>query len=524
MSYRNNSLLKLIKTKAGSVISWIMLVNAILAVTALLKDILTAHYLGTTAQADALLLAYFIPDNIGNILFSAAIGTACVPIFTKVLIREGDLRLHSCVRNINYSMSFIAVLLCIAFYFMSYDLVNLLGDGFVPEIKDLFNRLFLIVLPTVLIFPAFSIGSAALQVYNKFIIVAMAPVLFNIPFISTVIYAIYINLPIADGVYLLAFSLTGGVLVMFALIWGYLAILKGNNYQDFFRLPSRITQEESRDIKDILRIFIQYFLILLSTQSILYAERYLASFLEAGSIAGLNYAYRIALFPLWVFVTAISAVILPTVSRYSGLGRKKGVEAIVSKAFYTSLVIILPMAITICMLRIPIITILLKRGAFNDKSLEITAAILAGYSLAIIGQTVLHIGLRVFLALEKLLLPVLICFGAALLTVLLDIYLVKRLGAAGLGYGAAIGACINAAGLLYILKRYLDFPIPHKLKRLGYIICANIPVFFIALLGNRIWTVYFQNKEFFSQFGYLAATAFLCSAVYLICLWRLKIL
>lgn len=501
-----------------------MLVNVLLAIMALLKDILTALYLGTTPQADALLLAYFIPDNIGNILFSAAIGTACVPIFTKVLIRDGDLRLHSCIRNINYSMLLIAVLLCIGFYLMRFNLANLLGDGFVPEIKDLFNRLFLIVLPTILIFPAFSIGSAALQVYSKFIVVAMAPVLFNVPFIFAVIYAIYVNLPIANGVYLLAFSLTSGVVVMFALIWGYLALIKGNRYQDFFRLPSKITEEEIRDIKDILRIFIQYFLILLSTQSVLYAERYLASFLEAGSIAGLNYAYRIALFPLWVFVTAISAVILPTVSRYSGLGRKKGVEAIVSKAFYTSLVITLPMAITICLLRIPIISILLKRGAFDDSSLEITAAILAGYSLAIIGQAVLHISLRVFLALEKLVLPVLICFTAALFTVFLDFYLVKRLGAAGLGYGAAIGACINAAGLLYIMKKHLNFPIPHKLKRLGHIICANTPVFFIALLGNRIWSAYFQNKEFFIQLSSFSVIVLLCSAVYLICLWRLKIL
>lgn len=519
-----DKLLKLIKSKAGSLISGIMAVNIMLAIIALMKDILTAHYLGTTAEADALLLAYFIPDNIGNILFAAAIGTACVPVFAKLSVLEEEERLNNCIRNINYSMFFLAILLFIAFYLMRYHIISFLGEGLLPEIKELFLDLYIIVLPTVLIFPTFSIGSAVLQIYNRFIVVAMAPVLSNVPFIGVVLYTIYNNTPISKGVYGLAFSLTGGVLVMFILIWCSLAIVKGDKFKAIFAIHSNITNEELKDIKDILLIFIQYFLIILSTQSVLYVERYLASFLQTGSIAGLNYAYRIALFPLWIFITAISAVILPTLSRYSGLGRKKEIEDTVSKAFYLSLIITIPMAIIVFSQRIPIITILLKRGAFDERSLQITAAILAGYSLAIIGQAILHIGLRVFLALGKLFLTMLLCFAAALFTVLMDIYLVQKIGSAGIGYGAAIGASANAVAIIYVLKKYIDLNVSREIKLIIKILIANIPVLLISVLGSAVWSDFFQNKEFLGHFGYMFIVLFLSFTTYMISLWRLKVI
>ena len=74
--------------KGAYTIPVLAVVNLVLAGVALIKDMVLASFMGTTSSADAFMLAFYIPDIIGNTLLAASVGIACIPVFTNASIKE----------------------------------------------------------------------------------------------------------------------------------------------------------------------------------------------------------------------------------------------------------------------------------------------------------------------------------------------------------------------------------------------------------------------------------------------------
>ena len=284
------------------------------------------------------------------------------------------------------------------------------------------------------------------------------------------------------------------------------------------------TTEELLDLKEIFSVFLPYLFILLSTQSVLSVERYLASNLEVGTIAGLNYAYRIAQFPVWVFVAAVSVVIFPSMSKLKGLGHDEYVQKTFTKALWMVLVITVPLSISLYFLREPIIAILLQRGAFNHHSLHVTAGILSGYSLTIVGQGMVVVGLRFFMAQGQMIRPLLIFIMAAMVNIGADLLLVNKVGSEGLGYGAAAGAFINAGMIYYFIQKELNINLKRQVLRAVQIISVNIPVVVVVLLNSKLWDMISDSSNYVIEFAYALFVALLVLAVYYFSIRHFKIM
>src|SRR5690554_4316421 len=87
------------------------IINVFTALLAFVKDIMLAAYLGTTLQADALTLAFFIPDSVGNSMLAAAISVGCIPIYSKLVVLEQYRRLQRSFRYISIRFIMISILL-----------------------------------------------------------------------------------------------------------------------------------------------------------------------------------------------------------------------------------------------------------------------------------------------------------------------------------------------------------------------------------------------------------------------------
>ncbi|HEY8804693.1 MAG TPA: hypothetical protein VIM42_06215, partial [Clostridium sp.] len=72
----------------------IVAINIILAVLALLKDMFMASYFGTTVNADAFTLSFFITDMLGNNLIANAVAVSCIPLFTKIYADNDEYKLY----------------------------------------------------------------------------------------------------------------------------------------------------------------------------------------------------------------------------------------------------------------------------------------------------------------------------------------------------------------------------------------------------------------------------------------------
>src|SRR5690554_1072407 len=126
----------------------------------------------------------------------------------------------------------------------------------------------------------------------------------------------------------------------------------------------------------MLRIFLPYIVILFSLQAVYLAERYLVTAFDSGTTSALNYAFRLTQFPVWVFVSAVSIVILPSLSRHLAVGEVKEVRVVMVNAFRIVILVVLPSTLFLFLLREPLIIALFQRGAFDSRSVVLTTSIL----------------------------------------------------------------------------------------------------------------------------------------------------
>lgn len=494
--------------------------NMVLAVTALLKDMFFASYLGTTAKADALLLAFFIPDTAGNNLLAAAIGTASVPVFASLYVAGEAGRFKKLLKNLATGLFVLSTVLILLFYLFRSNILGTLATGFDTNTILLSQNLLVILLPMMAIFPFITIGAAVLNVHNRFSVPAAYPVIFNAFLLFAVLFAYTRSIPQDSGVYALAYSMVAASVCAFAFIWLNVYRIKQFGIPDKLENNSTkpVLHEKTMEMKAIVRNFLPYLLILFIAQSVLFFERYLASLLGEGSVAGLNYAYRLAQFPIWVFGGAIGMAILPAMSKSHGFGYKAEFESMFIKAFKWILIVSVPVSILLYGLREPIIAVLLQRGAFDAQSLEITAEILKGYALAVAAQSIAFISLRVFLASGKMIVPLAAISISSFINIAVDLLLTKRYGLSILGYGAALGAFVNIAINLTGLKYKLGFglkPILHKALK---ILSASLPMIPIIIVANKLRHFFTVGNGFLGQVSFVFIVATACSAIYLLSL------
>lgn len=526
MMYRMLKDLKARKRYLKDTITFLILINMMLAIVALLRDIFLASYLGTSFQADALVLALFLPDTVGNNLLAASIGVACVPVFSRLFIKNKMDQLFLCLRNLTVSFLMGSFILLALFYVLKGELVGVLGKGLSLEAASLCLKLFCIIMPTIVLFPLVTIGSSIMQVFNHFVIPGLAPLLFNWIFLGAIISVCIFHIPAGSGVYIVASSITAGVSAMVLMIWiSVLRLFFKKSQPEMSRKNFKFpTTAEFMDLKNITTIFFPYLLIMLSAQSVLAVERYLASNLGVGTIAGLNYAYRIAQFPVWVFVAAVSVVILPSMSKLQGLGYDKNLRETFTRALWLVLVITLPLSISLFFLREPIIAILLQRGTFDYQSLHITSGILAGYSLTVVSQGMAVIGLRFFMAQGKMVCPLLVFVLSALINIGADIFLVKKMGSGGLGYGAAAGAFFSAGMMYYFIQRELEIDLQKQAAHAARMAAANLPVTLIVLLCGKVWYMLNPEVSYTGKLIYALFVAMFVLTAYFFSIRRFKIL
>lgn len=496
----------------------IISLNIILAVVALARDIALASFLGTTAHADAILLAFFIPDIIGNNLLAAAIGITCVPVFIEVYINKNKQHFNQTVKSITLVLWLMCLAITITSFIFKDVIIEVMGKGLTSQMKEISVNLFTIMLPTMLFFPLITIGTSISNIHNNFKIPAFAPVLFNLVFLSGVIVCFIFNIQKNKAIYGIAFSITAGVLAMFFLIWGN---IERKGWVKIFDREKVVWI--SGEMRSFFKMFTPYAMVLFAYQIVLYVEKYLASLLAAGTIAGLNYAYRISQIPLWIFVAALTTFSFPSISKLNETNQTDELKKSVVKFLKLTLVIILPLTIIIQILRVPIISILFRGGEFDTNSIDITSGILAGYALAIVGQSIFMISIRFFMAIRHMMIPMQIVVFSSVINIVADFVLVDLYGSAGLGYGAAIGSVCNGVLLIYFLNRKLELKISKKVWKLVRIVAANIPVVISVVLFGKIWGwVDLQHKTYINLvFGIVVFV--ICICIYLFSLQHLKI-
>jgi putative peptidoglycan lipid II flippase len=310
-------------------------------------------------------------------------------------------------------------------------------------------QLLVVLLPTVILYPAAMVASAILQAQNRFSLAAIGPIVVNLFLGGAAAAAIGLGLSSRHGSIAASMAFVAGTLIMLVLYW--IPLRPG-------MLPSRrkLISTTVHENVGLWRTFRLYLFMLLSSQLLYGAERFFAAHTTVGAITALGYAFRLSQFPVWVFVSALGSVLLSGLSRNAALQETKEMQSSVNRSIRVVMLVTVPLSAMLVLFREPITSLLFERGVFDEHSVRLTAGILSGYAMNIVFQSLIAVVLRYFLAVDSLKRPALIGAGASLISISIDIMLLPSFGVNGLGYGALVGSAFNAAALLALVHRRLN--------------------------------------------------------------------
>ena len=276
------------------------------------RDILIAIFLGTSIYADAFFVAFRLPNTFRRLFAEGTFNAAFIPNYTSVKTKNKEKGKKFANEVLSLLVLVLLFITFLAEIFMPY-LVYLIAPGFI-ENSQKFNlavELTRITFPFLLFVSLSSFFSGILNSNNKFAAAAAAPIILNIILILSLLISFYFKLDFAAQ---LSYGVTFAGIIQLI----YLVFFASNYYKPSLKfkikLSSKVKLFFTKLLPSILSSGVTQVNILVGT--------IIASF-EASAVSYLYYADRIYQINLAIAGIAIGIVILPQLSKYIKLKKKK---------------------------------------------------------------------------------------------------------------------------------------------------------------------------------------------------------
>jgi len=377
-------------------------------ILALLRDRFFAYTFGASRVLDLYYAAFRIPDLIFVSVASMVSVSVLVPFLIDKL-KEGEDSGKRFIDN-GFSAFFIGiVLVSLAAFILIPVLVPYVLPGFDSEpLKTHLITLSRIMLLSPIFLGISNFFASITQIYNRFFIYALSPLLYNIG----IIVGILVFYP-AWGVSGLAWGVVLGA-ALHCLV--QVPFIKEKKLFPQFRFPV-----EFKSIKSIVLTSLPRTLTLSANQIALFFLVAFASVMGAGSIAVFNFSWNLQSVPLSIIGASYASAVFPALSRFIAQGfRSKFFDDMATSARHIIFWSLPTMALFV-VLRAQIVRTILGAGNFSWADTRLTAACLAIFTLSIVPQSLLLLFIRGYYALGKTWKP-------------LVINVVSSLFVAGLGY------------------------------------------------------------------------------------------
>jgi putative peptidoglycan lipid II flippase len=412
-------------------------------IAGLAREMIISARFGTSAEMDAYLAAFRVPDLLFQLVAGGALGSAFIPVFTGCLTRRdltGAWRVFSAVTNL--VLIILTTLAVVAGLAAPWLVKTLLAPGFSPEQQALTVSLMRWMLVSTVVFGVSGIVMGVLNSFQHFLLPALAPLIYNLCIIAGALF-----LAPSLGIYALVIGVVAGALLhldvqLFGLWW------YGARYRAILGLGDP-------DVREVGRLMGPRVLGLAVVQINFWVNTLLASSLVEGSISSLNYAWLLMLLPQGIVAQAAATAAFPTFAALEARGRYGELRHTVSSTLRGVLFLTIPAAAGLFVWRVPLIRMLLERGEFTARSTQMTAVALAFFAFGLIGHSVVEIVARAFYALHDTRTPVAIGVGAMTLNVLLSVLLVQPLQHAGLALANTLATSLETVLLVWLLARRL---------------------------------------------------------------------
>jgi len=230
-------------------------------------------------------------------------------------------------------------------------------------------------------------------------------------------------------------------------------------------------------------------------------DKTIASGLDPGSIAALNFSARVWNIPLSLLAIPIATAIFPTFSELALNGSARAeYESRLHKTLGVSFYLIIPSTFFLYFLSEPIVRLFFERGAFDPQATALTSFVVKMYVIGLFAHALSPILAKVFYSFKNTATPLIITAICVGLNIVLNILLSRILGAGGIALATSITMILNVILYSVFLKRYLN-PFPRRLAtETVKIFLSSIPIGIVCYFSLP----YFQHASAASLNGFVS--------------------
>jgi len=381
----------------------IMLMIAASRVLGLMRNRVLAHFF-SVEDLSVYFAAFRIPETIFEVLVFGTFSSAFIPIFTSYISQKKKDEAWN-IASISLNFAFLIFLVLAIFIFIfAGPLYRLIAPGFSPEQALQIANLARVLLLAQAFFVLSYFLTSVLESMQRFLVPALAPILYNLGIVLGTIF-----LSSSMGLYAPVIGAVIGAFFHF-LIQLPLAFFLG------FRPKFKIDLKNP-GVREIGRLALPRIVELSSLQIGKMAELFLASLVSTAAYTYYTFANSLALLPIGLFGISMAKASLPTLSYQAAQDQKKDFVETLTSLFKQVVFFILPCAVFLAVLRIPIVRLVFGADRFTWQSTLQTGWTLSAFCLGILAQGLIYPLTRGFWALHDTKTPVKISLGTIVLNI-----------------------------------------------------------------------------------------------------------
>ena len=406
-----------------------------------LRDVLIAIFLGTSFLADAFFVAFRIPNTFRRLFAEGTFNAAFVPSYTEELVKKKSKSIKFANQIFNLLFLGLFFLVLVVELFMPL-FVSLIAPGFVEnkEKIELAINLTRITFPFLLFISLSSFFAAILNSHNKFAAASAAPIILNLVLIGILIFGKYLD---DELIYFLSYGVSAAGLLQLIFLYRFVKKFYIINLRFKFKIDNKVKFFFKKLLPSIFSSGVTQINILVGT--------IIASF-QASAVSYLYYADRIYQINLAIAGIAIGVVVLPQLSKYVYLKKKKKILQVQNKALELSMFLSLPASVALFIGSDVIISALFGYGSFSEESVTNSAQALFYFGLGLPAFALIKVFSTFFFANHDTKTPFYISLFSVILNVLISIYYFKSVGFIIIPIATSISSWFNSILLFIFLK------------------------------------------------------------------------
>ena len=423
------------------------------------RDMVTTAYFGLTQANDAYVSAYSL-FYLPVLLFNSCITSTLVPRYMKVRDERNLEAANRFSSNVLNTFAVLSLAMSAVMYLLAGPLVNVIYGGFAPDKLALTTELVRIMLLGLVFYVGSIVLTSILNATDHY----KTAQLTGFPLSLALIVAM-VGFP-QYGIHAVAWGVfAAGVLQIVVLLP---TLRKCFSYKP-------VLDVRDPELGMLLKLAIPAVLAMAVNELNHMIDHWLASSLADGTMAAMNYAFRLITFCTGILIVPITTVMFSRMSKFVARKDTASMRTAVSESLQVIAMIVLPITIVACIMNKDIIRFAYGRGAFDESSVAMTASIFLFYMLGVLFYGARDFLNRAFHALSNTKTPMRFAMISVALNIALNLILKPIMGANGLALATTLSAAVSVTMMFITLsKRMEGLPVRDMGAEMAKILIAGV--------------------------------------------------